>query len=172
MGRTRWMTLAFIVAGIAPVACRKEAPQPSGPPSSQPAVKRSGGTVAFDPARQPSAAPNASQPSTAPAYVTCVGTFIEYEAEYSWCEQWTDGNGVVNNDHYSLPRAVYRITSPADHVGRTVAVLYRYDGKDLPAPPPLSGKGKTFSFDVPADFFAGKHGSLDNLDIANFRPAP
>jgi len=112
---------------------------------------------------------NATQQS---GYVKCVGWLSEYEAKYHWFENWTTADGSPIHDDGWSPLATFRISSPAIYAGRTVAVLYKYGGKDSPIPPPVSHRGKDFSFEVPVDFFTGKYKTINNIDIANFRAMP
>jgi hypothetical protein len=105
-------------------------------------------------------------------YVKCVGRFTDYEAEYPWFENWVEQDETVVHDDGRCPRATFCLSAPAVHAGRMVGVLYKYEGEDRPTPPPLSQKGKDFSFELPEDFFTGKHVTIDNVDVTNFKVMP
>jgi hypothetical protein len=105
-------------------------------------------------------------------YVQCVGRFTDYEAEYPWSEDWVDQGGTLTHDDGKCPRAAFCLSAPAIYAGRTVRVLYRYERKDRSTPPSLSQKGKSFSFELPEDFFAGRSTTLDSTEVRNLRVIP
>lgn len=114
----------------------------------------------------------ASTSTLSPPFIKCVGEFTNYEAEYPWFENWVDKDGNESHGDGSSPRATFRITTPAAYTGHVVGVLFKYEGKDLPPSPDESKKGKTFSFEVPEDFFTGKFGTIDNIHVRNLKMEP
>jgi hypothetical protein len=107
-----------------------------------------------------------------PAYVRCVGQFTDLEPDYPWFVNWVDPDGNESHGDGSSPRAVFRIVSPTNHADRIVGVLYKYQGKDLPSPPDAGDKGKTFSFELPEDFFTGNFVTIDNSIVRNLKREP
>ena len=115
---------------------------------------------------------HAASAAVPPPFVKCVGQFTDYEADYPWFEKWVDENGNESHGDGSSPRATFRISTPAIYADRIVGVLYRCNGRDLPPPPALAAKGRTFSFELPEDFFAGKYVTIDNINVRNLRMEP
>jgi len=110
--------------------------------------------------------------ATPPVYVRCVGQFTDFEPEYPWFENWVDSDGRENHGHGSSPRAVFRIVSPTNHAGRIVGVLYKDQGGGLLPPPDVGAKGKTFSLELPEDFFTGNFVTIDNIHVRNLKMEP
>ena len=133
------------------------------------------GLLAVAGCRRPTAvAPGHTVPSAgqAPAYVKCIGEFSEHEENYPWFENWVEEDGTEVNGDGRSPRAVFKLSAPAEYADRTVGILYTYSGDDLPQSPALSEKGQEFSFDVPEDFLAGEYGTIENIHIRDFRAMP
>ena len=105
-------------------------------------------------------------------YVQCVGRLTDYDAESPWSEDWVDQDGNAVHDDGRCLRVTFRLSVPAVYAGRTVSVLYKYEGKDRSTSPSSSQKGKDFSFELPEDFFARKSATIDNTDVRNLRVIP
>lgn len=125
------------------------------------------GIMAFVPGCTTHSIRHGSSPAS-PAYVSCVGQFTAFEPDYPWFMNWVDQDGKLSHDDGRSPRAVFRIVSPTNHAGRIVGVLYRDhrdQGTDLPPPPDLGDVGKTFSLELPGDFFAGNFVTIDSIHV-------
>jgi hypothetical protein len=106
------------------------------------------------------------------SYVQIVGRFTECDPKFSWSENWIDENGSEVHDDGLAPRLVFHILSPVEYANRVVGILYKHEGKDVLFPPSFYQKGKTFSFEIPSDFFVGQFETIDNIHVRNFRAMP
>ncbi|MHC4871943.1 MAG: hypothetical protein ACYTFY_08855 [Planctomycetota bacterium] len=104
-----------------------------------------------------------------PPYLKCIGQFKDYDADYPWFESWTEKDGRSHHGDGNSPMATFKIVSPTIYNGRIVGVLYKYEGKNLSAPPQEIQKGNAFTFEVPEDYFLGKYKTIDNIHVRNFR---
>ena len=111
---------------------------------------------------------NGSQP---PEYVECQGVFAEYEPNYPFFDNWVEDGQTVNADG-EAPRGLFLISHPAVYANRKVGILFSYTGTRAPSAPEPSEKGKTFSFEVPEDFFTGNYVTIENNLIRGFQATP
>lgn len=116
--------------------------------------------------------PSVSPIDSSPAYIACMARFTDYEVDYPWFENRVDPDG--HECHYdgSSTRAVFLVVSPANHSGRIVGVLYKYQGNDLSPPQDVGDKGKIFSLELPEDFFKGNFETIDNIHVRNLKMGP
>lgn len=99
--------------------------------------------------------------------ITCLATLTELEPEFPWFENSVEQGSVAHSDGIA-PRATFVITSPPDHVGRQVHVLFKYSGAAVPNPPEPGHVGRTFRFVLTERFLTSEHDTIDNQGIARF----
>ena len=112
--------------------------------------------------------PVSAAPATA-GTVRCVGQLTEHEPEHPWFDHQAGPDGHATHEQGRAPLVGFRLQEPAAHRGRVVGVLFKYHGKDLPLPPPSSEKGKSFSFELPGDFFSSTAVTIDNLHVKDLK---
>lgn len=113
-----------------------------------------------------------STPSLEPSgRITCLATLTELEPEFPWFENSVEQGSVTHSDG-TAPRATFVLTSPPNHAGRTVRVLFKYAGAAAPDPPEAAQTGRTFRFDLPERFLASEQDTIDNQGIARLELEP
>ncbi len=98
-------------------------------------------------------------------YVTCQATLASLDKDHPWFE-----DSISGHDDGKARLASFVLLEPATYANHTVGILFKYTASsETPSPPNPTDVGDRFTFQIPEDFFAGKHKTIDNASVRNFR---
>jgi hypothetical protein len=100
-------------------------------------------------------------------FVNCRATLTTFQEDYFWSDGSSDGHDIG-----SAPLASFIVSQPVAHADRMIGILFKYAaGSAAISPPGRDDIGSEFTFQLPEEFLAGTHKTVDNSVVSHLRKA-